>query len=75
MKADEVRSAIASRAPSNDHAGNAVGQRAVEFQVQRAEQERQLFRVRIKRDAPPAFLDNFEVVPVDGFERDMVRFG
>jgi hypothetical protein len=50
------------------HTGDAVGQPAVEFQVQRAQQQRQLLRVRIEILVSQSLLDNLKPRPVNGLK-------
>ena len=51
------------------HSRDAAGQRAVELQVQRPQQQWQLIGVRIKREPSAPFLDHLKVLAVDGLER------
>lgn len=65
MAADNFAEAVGALV----HAGDAVGQSALEFQVDGAQQERQLFVVRIVAGVADALLNDFKVLAVDGLKR------
>jgi hypothetical protein len=52
-------------------AGDAAWESAVELQVQRAQQQRQLCGMRKKAHIALALLDDLEVLPINRFEGDM----
>jgi hypothetical protein len=57
------------------HAGDAVGQPAEEFQIERAQQDRQLIGMRVKAKMTAAFLDHFKIFPILRLERKVLHRG